>query len=348
MLNSGSNRLKIIVAGGFLCLTIAIPSFGAAPMSSSSVSETCIGRFSINWPAKATVNPESTFQGASLSSVQTADHLADLKTKLKAKADSLRKDGMKRDDYSDKILRSGGLDPDSMYSKNRLIDYSNDGHTFVIGYHKDDEKSDFQVDLHKWASGKDYIFESKGPSADQYDRTRQSLTRAASSFHPLEQGALPSAHGFCTNNGIYTQEVQPSNLSEEFTLVAHFPAHPGTKLIIDSRALAMNAPAEEPLKDRVDGELRMIKAAGGDVSVLERGNHQAVGQNGYEVALAIHNDGSYKFFWSAQGVNGDATRPALEINLVVEPTEDQADTFHDDAEALAFWRSLLVSIKIRS
>lgn len=318
------------------------------PSKSNPVEQTCIGRFSIDWPDTASINPVATFQKTTLDRVERMATFSNLENKLGERADHLKEQSMEHSEYSDKVASAYGLDPGKMYAKTRLIDISAAKPDVLLGYHNAPDKAEFTAELHHWDNQRDYVFTSSGSTAEQYPSTSRRMTQAVDSFRPLSRDETPSTAGFCAVDGIFTQPVNVQELHESFTLVARFPDHPGAKLIIDSHALASDAVPEEPLKNRVDAQIRMLKAAGGDVDVLKRGEYPATGQNGYEVALAIKNDGSYKFFWSAQGERGDAQRPALEIILRIEPADNGDTSFKDAAQALAFWRNLLASIRPRA
>jgi hypothetical protein len=54
-----------------------------------------------------------------------------------------------------------------------------------------------------------------------------------------------------------------------------------------------------------------------------------------------------KFFWSADGIPNDVSRPFLEVNMTIQPTDDGKSTIKDDDEAKALWTQLINSLRIR-
>ncbi|MEO7067369.1 MAG: T6SS immunity protein Tli4 family protein, partial [Rhodanobacter sp.] len=56
---------------------------------------------------------------------------------------------------------------------------------------------------------------------------------------------------------------------------------------------------------------------------------------------------AYKFFWAADGVPNDVTRPFMEVQLTIQPDEDKPATITTADAAKALWEELLQGIKIR-
>ncbi|MDI3260768.1 MAG: T6SS immunity protein Tli4 family protein [Sinobacteraceae bacterium] len=142
-------------------------------------------------------------------------------------------------------------------------------------------------------------------------------------------------------------------VDERFTLVITLPDHPDVLFSIEANAIEEVDKEEPSLKHRVNDELRMMRANyAGAIHVLERGKLEAAGQKGYQVAISAPYDvvpGTQirKFFWSADGVPNDVTRPFMEVDLTIQPTDDGRSTIHSDAEAKALWEQLIGSLRIR-
>lgn len=140
---------------------------------------------------------------------------------------------------------------------------------------------------------------------------------------------------------------------ESFTLVVHFKNHPDARFTIDAHAIDRVNTDEPSLKHRVDSELGILRAnVGGHVGVLVRGEREAAGQQGYQIGLSVPNDTvpnttAYKFFWSADGVPNDVTRPFMEVDLTIQPDEHKPATIRTADEARALWDNLLHGLRIR-
>ncbi len=140
---------------------------------------------------------------------------------------------------------------------------------------------------------------------------------------------------------------------ESFTLVVHFKDRPDAQFSIDAHAIDRVNTGEPSLRHRAGSELSMLREnVDGHVDVLVRGDHKAAGQDGYQIGLSVPSDvvqGAkiYKFFWAADGVPNDVTRPYMEVDLTIEPTENQPAIITNAKEAHALWAQLLDGIRRR-
>jgi hypothetical protein len=140
---------------------------------------------------------------------------------------------------------------------------------------------------------------------------------------------------------------------ESFTLVVTFPSHPDVRFVIDARAIVKVDKDEPSLKHRVNSELGVLRASvDGHVGVLARGELSIASQDGYQIAISapydlVPNTRMLKFFWSADGVPNDVTRPFMEIDMTVQPTDDGKSTIKDDSQAKALWQELIQGVRIR-
>jgi len=171
-------------------------------------------------------------------------------------------------------------------------------------------------------------------------------------FQALPDRTQPSGPGFCVDGGMFADVGRPST-KESFTLVVSFKDHPDAQFTIDANAIDSPDKDEPSLKFRVDSELGILRqSVEGHVAVLERGEHEAAGQKGYQIGLSVPNDTvpgttAYKFFWAADGVPNDVTRPYMEVQLTIQPGEDKPATIKTSDEARALWNELLGGIRIR-
>lgn len=323
-------------------------------MTSQPTHQFCIGRFSVEVPAGAKVAVSASYKAVDIETPKGVSSFDALKNELEARSKKLASVGMVRDSYGDRILRAGGLDPDIMYGKTQLLGFqvNDSAHQALIGYHPKVDDSDILVEVHEFADGKDHIFQSKNIGANTYPRVRENLLSAARQFKPISNRLMPDQPGFCVDGGMFVDNGKPP-VNEQFTLVLTFPEHPDVQFSIDANVIDQVNKGEPSLKHRVDDDLRMMRAnyAGG-IDVLERGSLEAVAQKGYQIGISAPYDvvpGTRirKFFWSADGVLNDVTRPLLEVDLTIQPTDDGKTTIKSDTEAKALWDALIQGIRIR-
>lgn len=314
----------------------------------------CVGRFVIDLPAYASAKVEARYKGVEAKPSTQIASFDDLKREEELRAKGFERQQTKRDARLDRIDEAFGKDPEKSRAKTKLLDWNVDEarRQISIGYHPDDVTSEFIAELHRYADHFDYPFQSKGYDADKYPDTQKRLQDIAALFAPLSEGTMPSTPGFCVDRGVFKDQGTPP-VAERFTLMVGFSDHPDVRFSIDAHAIEHVNTDEPSLKYRVDNDLSALRAnVSGHVNVLERGTLTAAGQEGYQVAVSapydlVPNTQIRKFFWSADGVPNDVTRPFMEVDLTIEPTKDGKSTFKDDTEAKAFWDQLMQSIHIR-
>lgn len=346
---------RVLVATSLAVIVCSPQAKGVAPpMTSQSSHEFCVGRLSVELPAGAIVALRANYKAVDIEKPKTFRSFDTLKNELEARSKKLASVEMVRDSYGDRISRAGGLDPDAMYGKTQLLGLEIDDaqHQVLIGYHPKVDDSDILVEVHEFADGKDHIFQSKNIGANTYPRVRANLLTAAKQFKLINNRSMPDQPGFCADGGMFVDAGKPP-VNERFTLVLTFPSHPDVQFSIDANAIDQVDKGEPSLKHRVNDDLKMMRANySGGISVLERGELSAAGQKGYQIAISAPYDnvpGTHirKFFWSADGVPNDVTRPFMEVDLTIQPTDDGNSTIKDDAEAKALWEALIGSLRIR-
>lgn len=187
---------------------------------------------------------------------------------------------------------------------------------------------------------------------DEYPKTSVSMLSAAAHFQPLPGRAQPSGPGFCVDGGMFVDDGRPP-IHESFTLVVDFKKHPDAQFTVDANAINSPDDDEPSLKFRVDSELGILRQnVNGQVDVLMRGELETAGQKGYQIGLSVPNDTvpnttAYKFFWAADGVPNDVTRPFMEVQLTIQADEDKPATIATAVAAKALWEELLQGIRIR-
>lgn len=337
------------------CLAAAhVTAYGETSMPPSSTTPLCIGRLLVDLPPDAQASISTSYQWMESETPVRINNFADLEEKLVKRAHEYKAVRMVRTPEDDRSWRRAGYDPDKLYAATQLVGFQADPalQQVVIGYHPESRSAKVKAELHKVIDRKDYIFDvNEVPGASAYPRTQQILWKAGEAFQPLTPGELPHKPGFCVEGGMFADSGKPP-VREGFTLVVSFTDHPDVRFIIDASAIDQVDKDEPSLRFRVDSELGILRASVSHVHVLERGELTAAGQHGYQIALSAPNDllpntVVRKFFWSADGVPNDVTRPFMEIDLTIQPTDQGKTTITSDAEAKALWKQLLQGIRIR-
>jgi len=297
---------------------------------------------------------DATYQYIETQPPKPVGRFQELKHDLVAKKDKYSESAMHRDARDDAMERAAGYDPDKTYGKTQLIGFREDDsiQQAILGYHPKNDSTDVVTDLYRVIDNKVYTFTSKDPGADDYAKTSSAIWSAATHFQPLSGRAQPSGPGFCVAGGMFADDGRPP-VHESFTLVVHFKNHPDARFTIDAHAIDRVNTDEPSLKHRVDSELGILRAnVGGHVDVLVRGEREVAGQQGYQIGLSMPNDTvpnttAYKFFWSADGVPNDVTRPFMEVDLTIQPDEHKPATITTADEAKVLWENLLQGLRIR-
>lgn len=314
----------------------------------------CIGRFLVDLPADAQASDSSSYQWITPHKPVRVTSFARVQQQIDGQANEFRTVRMIRNSYADELMRAGGGDPDKAYGNTQLVGLNVDvpSQEIAIGYHPDPKKPNITTVIHKVIGQRDYSFDSQDLGADDYPNTLRTLRNAAAQFRPRVIGEMPRVPGFCFDGGMFA-DTGPPPLRESFTLVVTFPSHPDVRFVIDARTIVKVDKDEPSLKHRVDGELGVLRASvDGHVGVLARGDLNIAGQDGYQIAISapydlVPNTRMLKFFWSADGVPNDVTRPFIEIDMTVQPTDDGKATIEDDAQAKALWEELIRGVRIR-
>jgi hypothetical protein len=340
----------ILLASIAWCDTAA---FGATNMP-DPINSMCVGRFNIDLPGDARASIDSTYHYIGARSPEAAVNFDEIKKELEVRKEKYAITQMKRNDRSDAIYRSGGLDPNKLYGKTQLVGFQTEESEklAVLSYHPKLDSPQTTTEVHRFIDGLQYVFKSEDAGADAYPNTHNAMLSATMHFQPLPGRTQPSGYGFCIAGGMFADDGRPP-VHESFTLVARFKDHPDAQFTIDANAIDSPDKDEPSLKFRVDSELGILRqSVQGHVAVLVRGEHEAAGQKGYQIGLSVPNDAvagttAYKFFWAADGVPNDVTRPYMEVQLTIQPDADRLATITTADAAKAMWEELLQGIQIR-
>lgn len=337
---------------GLTVCAVANPNIGATTVNEPTMMKTiCAGRLQLDIPVSSRTFLSATYRKAVIKHDEHAISFEKFLSDVEARASSLRNNTM-----SAPVSPLGKLlDKENPHrrSAQQLIglDIDRSESQVAISYHETTSSaSGIVTELHQVTAGRHLFLMRKDSGADVYPKAKAELVDVAGRFRPSAQGTIPTGNGFCIDGGVFDDQGNHS-YREEFTLTIEFPDHPDARLTIDSRAID-RPDDEEPLSKRADRDLGVMRAQGHGVDVLGRGAKDAAGQHGYEIGISaaadVPNGRIRKFFWGAAGVPKDVNRPALEVDLTIEPSEGMPSTFADDASARAFWNSVLGSIRIRA
>jgi hypothetical protein len=315
----------------------------------------CVGRFLVDLPPDARALTSTAYQLMESKIPARVHDFVELKEQLTQRANAYRAVPMHRVPNIDRSWRVAGFDPDKVYAATQLIGFEVDPamQQAVLGYHPDPNSAKVVVELHKVVDQKDYLFETGNiAGANLHSQTYQTIWSAGKTFQPLAPGAIPRGPGFCVDGGMFADTGKPP-VRESATLVVTFTDHPDVRFVLDANTIDKVNKDEPSLKFRVDSELSILRAGiPGHVGVLERGALTAAGQDGYQIAVSapydlVPNTRMLKFFWSADGVPNDVTRPFMEVDMTVQPTNDGQSTIRDDSEAKELWKQLMQGIRVR-
>lgn len=333
----------------------SVTATGGIPVADSSARvPLCVGRLIAYLPSGTTSAVDATFQYINPKKPEPGATFKGIEDNLLRRKNDYAGLAMQRSVRHDAMERAAGFDPDKTYGKTKLVGFRDDASVqqIAIGYHPELTSSNTMSEVDRVIDGIEYRFTSSGFGADQYPTVRDAMWGIALNFQPLARGEVPTSPGFCVAGGMFA-DAGHAPLHESFTLVAKFKDHPDARFVIDANAINTPDTDEPSLKHRVDSELGILRAnVDGHVSVLVRGERDAVGQKGYQIGLSVPNDTvpnttAYKFFWSADGTPKDASRPALEVSLTIQPESDKPASFSDAKQAEVLWDQLLNGLHIR-
>ncbi|WP_253206504.1 T6SS immunity protein Tli4 family protein [Pseudomonas chlororaphis] len=184
-------------------------------------------------------------------------------------------------------------------------------------------------------------------SANRELRAIEMSTTLARDLRSREPNEIPSEPGFCIDRGYI---VGSYFQSERFDIGVTFPEYPGTHFEFTSSTGA----EEDRLLDRASGFLagaaRMVL---GIETLRKRERGGAVPADEYLLASTDKGQRIYTFAWEAQGKDGSITEPNISAALGVrERSPDSsgklpAPPFKSDKEALAFWDTIIGSVRLR-
>lgn len=337
--------VAIIWCGPAVCGEVRMPDV---------MNDVCVGRLIVALPSDAKNATDANYHLIRVLPPSPASSFTEVVEKLESRAAILRNKKIDRDPYADKLAYAAGLDPAKMNGETQLLGFISDEslNQAMLGFQPNPKSIDISVEVHRYIDGIDYQFDAKSDGADQYPTLKESAWLAATQFRPLKQGTTPTHPGFCVATGMFDDDGR-RQLHENFTLVATFKNHPDAQFTIDANAITSPDKNEPSLKFRVDSELGILRQnIDGHVAVLVRGERETAGQKGYQIGLSVPNDTvpgttAYKFFWAADGVPNDVTRPFMEVQLTIQPDEDKPATITTAHAAKALWDELLQGIRIR-
>jgi hypothetical protein len=344
----------------FLTLVVGMAGWnvaaqGATPMSDVRTPQPlCVGRFAVDLPADAKPTLAATYHYIDTQSPKPAASFDAVSKEIETRAHKLKSIDMARSHDRDEWERRAGYDPNKEFGKTQLVGSETNESLgqILLAYHPDIKSPRTITEVHRVFNGWQYVFQSEDAGANAYPATRDAMWTAVAQFQPLSDRTQPNGSGFCVPGGMFADDGR-APVHESFTLVVHFKSHPGVQFTIDAHAIDRVNTDEPSLKHRVDSELGILRAnVGGHVGVLVRGEREAAGQQGYQIGLSVPNDTvpnttAYKFFWSADGVPNDVTRPFMEVDLTIQPDEHKPATIKTADEAKVLWENLLQGLRIR-
>ena len=305
----------------------------------------CVGHLMLELPVNAKVSVAGSYRGIQAERRERVgfDSLVD---ELGARAQRMEARKVEHDAYAAAIYRSGGVDPEGLFGESQLLGFDSDQvqELAVLGYHDKPGEATITVELHRLFDGSGYVFRVDNLGANRYAAVRDSVIRASSRFQPLHKDEAPEGPGFCVGNGLFVEDGV-RDVGGDATLVATFPDYPEVSFSVDVFGVAEPS-REGGLQSRIDGELGLLTRAAPGARTLRTGPQRYAERDGYLVAISASDEGErvQKFFWSAEGIPGDARKPMLEIQLMAG---DSGPSPLDDDELGALWDRLLAGLRQR-
>lgn len=336
------------------CTGLGAGTSGIDASQQANAAPICLGRFVITLPEGAEPIAQASYQSIEIEDIKAVSGFPNVARQLEARAKKMRTAKMENSDYTNKLYRAAGYDPDVLFGKTQFagIRVDRSQKQAMIGYHPELDVPTLRVELHKVIDDAQYVLATKGGSADDYDNISAFMWKAAERFRHRAADEIPNEPGFCMDKGLFADDGDPP-VSETFSLFVRFKDHPDATFSIDSFATGAAGNEDElEIKSRFSGALGLMMRMFANIHVMDRGNREAAGQKGYQVALSTPSEDApgatmYKFSWAAKGVLNDATRPYMEIELDIQPDDDKPATITSGKEAEALWNRLLNGIRIR-
>lgn len=322
---------------------------GAVQAEESSVAlgrHVCVGHMTLELPASAEVRLSGSYRGIRVERGESAGS-REMVDELGARAEQMRGRKVEQDPRAAALYRSGGVDPDPLFGESQLLGFDLDQEQAlaILGYHDEPGKPSIIVELHRIYGQAHYILRAENMGADRYEAVREGMLRAASGFQPLHEEEIPEGPGFCVGDGLFVEESS-GDVGGDATLVATFPEFSGVTFSIDVSGVAAPASKEGGLWTRIARGMGQLARVAAGVRTLRKGTERYAGRRGHLIAISVDDEGErlQKFFWSAEGVPGDARQPTIEIQLMAGASGPSP---LGDDEVGALWDSLLAGLRQR-
>ena len=277
----------------------------------------CVGHFVLEFPVEAKVRVAGSYRGIRVKRAKPAgfDEMVD---ELGAKAEQMEDRKVEQDPRAAALYRSGGVDPESLFGEAQLLGFDSDEKQTpaVLGYHDEPGKPSIVVELHRIYGQERYVLRTDQVGADRYGAVRDGMLGAASRFQPLHGSRMPEDPGFCVGEGLFAEDGM-DDTGGDATLVATFSEYRGVIFSIDVGGVVQTS-REGGLRGWVGRGMKRLAQVGMGVRTLRSGVVHHAGRRGRLIAISADDEGErvQKFFWRAEGIPGDARRPAIEIQLL--------------------------------
>ncbi|MGF7190061.1 hypothetical protein JOE11_003108 [Robbsia andropogonis] len=339
-------NILLLLAPAFITINT-----GAAPMSYNS-QEVRFGRFSVDIPKLSSVAIDAKYLGVSVVFHHEKPTPAQFKAEQDAQAHKYENSQMQVSASSVKLWKAAGLNPDEDFGSKQLIRYQYDqaNNEAFIAYRKTPDSSDAIARLTKLGPAGVASFEINNRSAAGVTGSYNDIRHAASVFKFAENGGPLPTHAFCIKEGCFDDNAH-STTNEHAGLSATLAGHKDAELSVETTTRTSDSQAFNDLEKNAEGEIQLLKDAGGHVTVLKQGKRTLVGQSGYEIAVkveATEHQPIYIFTWVGPGKTGDPLKPVIQFDLRIDPNLHQGvSTISSTDDALQLWETLAASFQVR-
>jgi hypothetical protein len=187
----------------------------------------------------------------------------------------------------------------------------------------------------------------------EYEQERTPyLVTFGSSFHPLDEGVIPTEEGLCLEDVILKN--LPDSIMEHVAVNFEDPHAKNLMLAFVTKHTLRDIfwLTEDP--GWAEDKCRRLRGST-TCDRLRLGKHPVGPIMGEEVCIAGHTyDGKYRtydFEWNNPGIKNSKTSPRLDASLIYKGVPRQYSTapipFSTDTEALAVWDRFVNSIRLR-
>lgn len=311
-----------------------VPVLVSAPVSAFERRTHCLGRYLLDLPVDSRVEAEFAFADAKIETIRAVDE-AGYRQRVEARERELRISPHGRG--GSQFVGREDFDPQ---------------HVSLASWNGPSSRRVYRYDMYAYRPERGVLFELAGrgladeqTQATAFEYQRDLLTR---SIRYRASDEIPRDPGFCIDSGFIARSALNK---EEVKMEATLPAHPGVTVSFLSYVTGR---PDAPLLDRTSSIPRGDEEVAARMKTVRRGARRVGHAQGQELLVRGDADGKtdYEFLWEFQGEANSLAFPFLALRLSTAlRSDDRGEVldapFASDEDAVAFWDSLLPTLRIR-